>query len=140
MNQHNLSGTRIYNIWRAMNRRCYMPSHENYRYYGGRGIKVCDEWRHSFLAFYAWAISNGYAAGLTIERMNNDGDYTPDNCTWLSMREQNRKHSNCIPITYDGKTQIAIDWARQSGVKISTFYWRLHHGKGIEQILCGAGQ
>lgn len=140
MNQQKLSGTRIYNIWRAMNRRCTDPRHDAYKYYGGRGIVVCEEWRQSFLAFHSWAIANGYDDDLTIDRIDSDGNYSPENCTWLSMTEQNRRHRNCIALTYNGVTQLAIDWARQFGIKFSTFYWKLHRGETIEQIVCGIGR
>lgn len=78
---------RIYGIWEGMKQRCNNPKVDRYPRYGGRGIKVCQEWMDSFESFYKWAMSHGYADNLTIDRINNDGDYTPDNCRWVTIAE-----------------------------------------------------
>jgi len=70
-----------------MKQRCYNPNNRSYKTYGGRGIKVCDEWRDNFMAFHDWAIANGYEEGLTIDRIDNDGDYEPNNCRWITLQE-----------------------------------------------------
>lgn len=96
-NQTNgLWNTRIYNIWRNMKGRCYNPkSYKNYKHYGGRGIKVCDEWLNDFKSFYNWSITHGYRDDLTIDRIDVNGNYEPSNCRWITMQEQNRnKRSN----------------------------------------------
>ena len=72
---HGMAGTRIYGIWQAMIKRCYATYHVRYHRYGGRGITVCDEWRHDFVSFYKWAMANGYADNLTLDRKDNDGNY-----------------------------------------------------------------
>ena len=87
---HGLRKTRIYRIWCGMKSRCYDPNHPKYPLYGSRGIKVCEEWLHNAQAFYDWAVSHNYASDLTIDRINSDGDYEPDNCRWASIAEQNR--------------------------------------------------
>jgi hypothetical protein len=94
---HNMTKTRLYGVWKNMRRRCHAPHCSGYKNYGGRGISVCDEWRYSFEAFRDWALANGYKEDIslnnhnkiTIDRINNDGNYEPDNCRWVSEVIQN---------------------------------------------------
>ena len=88
--QHGKANTRLYKVWKAMKARCNNPNNKRYSSYGGRGIKVCDEWQNSFQAFYDWAIANGYREGLSIDRVNNDGNYEPTNCRWATASEQQK--------------------------------------------------
>lgn len=91
--KHKESNSRLYGVWLTMKKRCYNPSSTSYKYYGGRGIKVCDEWETDYFSFRNWAIANGYDKNAprgkcTLDRINVNGNYEPDNCRWVSMKEQ----------------------------------------------------
>ena len=94
---HGGKGTRLYRIWAGIKARCECPGCSNYKNYGGRGIKICREWRYDFAAFRDWALSHGYQDDLTIDRIDNDKGYSPDNCRWATMKEQqNHRRNNAI--------------------------------------------
>lgn len=101
MKTHGMTGTRIYHIWYDMRRRCSYPRQLEYENYGGRGIKVCTEWDESFTVFYEWAISHGYKSNLTIDRINNDLGYSPENCKWSTYKEQNNNRRKKRKIIYN---------------------------------------
>lgn len=97
---------RLRSIYYGMKQRCYNTNRSNYKYYGGRGIVVCDEWRDNFQAFYDWSMANGYADDLTIDRIDTNGNYSPDNCRWASFKEQafNKRpwsNTSVAGVTYD---------------------------------------
>lgn len=87
---HGYTKTRLYRIYYKMKERCYRPTNDNYKYYGGLGITICDEWLHSFETFKNWALSHGYNDNLTIDRINNELGYMPSNCRWITIQEQQR--------------------------------------------------
>lgn len=87
--KHGLTGKRLNRIWKNMKTRCYNPNSNNYKYWGARGITICDEWRDSFEKFMKWALANGYQDNLTIDRINVNGNYEPQNCRWVTMTVQN---------------------------------------------------
>ena len=126
---HNLSRSRIYNIYYGMKKRCYLKSTSSYNRYGGRGIKVCEEWRSSFDTFCAWAISNGYSEKLQIDRKDNDGNYEPENCKWSTSREQANNRENNVSLSIDGITHNYSEWQRISGISSQTLKNR--HDRGI---------
>lgn len=88
---HGLSGSRLHSIWCGMRKRCNNPKAMRYERYGGRGITICDEWLDDFAAFHAWAMANGYRDDLSIDRIDNDGDYEPGNCRWITLSENTRR-------------------------------------------------
>lgn len=117
-----------------MRARCNAEYRKDYERYGGRGIKVCNEWEGDFVPFRDWALSNGYKEGLEIERVDNDGDYEPSNCAWVTRKEQVRNRSNSVNLTYKGKTLPLIEWCEFYGVKYRTAYGRYKKGWRFERI------
>lgn len=100
--KHGLTKTRIYKEWKAIKDRCYRPTHEYYEYYGGKGIQVCEEWKNNFDNFYEWAINNGYQDDLTIDRKDNTKNYCPENCRWVTSKEQANNRTNNVVVNYNG--------------------------------------
>lgn len=100
--KHGLAKTRIYKEWKAIKDRCYRPTHEYYEYYGGKGIQVCEEWKNNFDNFYNWAINNGYQDDLTIDRKDNTKNYCPENCRWVTSKEQANNRTNNVVVNYNG--------------------------------------
>lgn len=88
--KHGGKNTRLYNIWHGMKQRCQSPTNKDYPNWGGRGIKICEEWSEDFSVFRDWSLENGYEDSLTIDRINNDGNYEPSNCRWVTIQEQAR--------------------------------------------------
>ena len=126
---------KIYRTWANMKTRCNNPNTPYYSRYGGRGIKVCPEWADSFEAFYSWAMSHGYDDTKEIDRIDNDGGYTPENCRWVSReRNANNKRNNLI-IEMDGVVHTAAEWAKITGISIKAIYTRHADGKPPEEIL-----
>lgn len=122
---HGLRNTRLYNIWCCMKARCYRIKHDAYHNYGGRGITVCDEWLNDFKSFYDWANNNGYKETLTLDRIDNDKEYSPLNCKWSTRKEQNSNSRNCHYVTYNGKTQTLQQWSEELDIKMGTLWSRL---------------
>lgn len=124
MLKHGWFGTRLYEVWAGMKRRCYNPKGKAYRRYGGRGILVCDEWQ-SFEPFKEWALSSGYGPGLTIDRINNDAGYSPGNCRWATASVQMNNKGDNRMITYRDKTMNLSQWAISLGMDRRTLRARL---------------
>jgi hypothetical protein len=123
--------------WNGMISRCYCEGSTSYDYYGGRGIKVCDEWRgHAGCeAFIVWALEHGFKPDLEIDRLNNDSDYSPENCRWATRAEQCRNRRDAVYFTHDGVTLSAAEWAEKTGIAKGTLYQRRSRGWTDDQAL-----
>lgn len=123
---HNKSNTRLYTIWENIKQRCYNSNCKNYIKYGKRGITICDEWKNSFTAFYDWAMSNGYADNLSINRKDNNGNYEPSNCEWTTEKNQANNRRSSRYITYNGKTQTLAQWADELNIDYRALWARIN--------------
>lgn len=132
---HGDTGTKLYHTWYAIKQRCYYTKHIGYKHYGGRGIRMFKEWRDDYLAFKKWSIENGYNDNLTIDRIDVNGDYTPDNCRWVDTIIQANNKRNNILFTYKGKTQSLKLWCKELGVSYKTATTRYYRGHTLEECL-----
>ena len=123
---HGLCAHPLYSIWKAVKRRCYNKNVSVFHYYGGRGIAICDEWICDFKNFYEWAIKNGYKSGLSIDRINNNGNYSPENCRWSTMSEQARNRRNSMVVSYNGEAKHLLEWCKILGLNYGTVKGRLN--------------
>lgn len=121
---HNMKHTRIYETWCGMKKRCYNPAEKSYIHYGAKGITVCEEWLHDFIAFYKWSMDNGYTDELTIDRIDNSKGYSPDNCRWITHAEQQRNRTNNVYTEYEGERITLSELSRRTGVSSSAIYSR----------------
>lgn len=136
--KHDDNYKRLFNIYHAMIRRCYAKKHIHYKNYGGRGIKICDEWldkENGFLNFYNWAIQNGYNNNLTIDRIDNNGNYEPSNCRWTTYKEQGNNRNNNKIIKAFGKEKTIAEWSEETGLKHTTIRMRLERGWSPEEAV-----
>lgn len=118
---------RIHTAWKNMLGRCENKQHVSYKFYGGRGITVCEVWK-TFQPFYEWAIANGYADNLTIDRINNNEGYSPSNCRWVTAKTNERNRNNNRRITLNGETRCVSDWAERLGISPQALTERLDSG------------
>lgn len=112
----NVRNERLYNIWTCMKMRCLNKNNPRYHRYGGRGIRVADCWLHDYQSFKKWALSNGYGEGMSIERIDNDGNYCPENCKWIPQSQQSKNRTMNIAISYRGETMCLSDMCRKYDV------------------------
>lgn len=133
--RHGMSRKRLHNVWCNMKQRCYSENVPAYKFYGGRGITVCDEWRGSFDNFRDWALENGYREDLTIDRIDVDGPYSPENCRWITIEDQQSNRRDNHQITYNGETHTLTQWEKITGIKQPTIRRRLKKGWSIEKAL-----
>lgn len=128
-----VGGTRLYSIWQGMKSRCYRKSTPCYERYGGRGIRVCEEWENDYLAFYNWAVNNGYSDDLTIDRINPDGNYEPNNCHWATNEQQGNNRRTNINIKIGNATKTLKEWCDIFEVDYKKVNAR-YHRNGFESI------
>lgn len=126
---HGLKHTREFSIWCDIRKRCYNENSKGYLFYGARGIKMCPEWKSSFLEFYKWAQLNGYDKTLSIERMDNNGDYEPRNCKWATRAEQSRNKRSTIYVEIMGVKKPLIEWCEIFGVNYKNSYEKVRRIK-----------
>lgn len=133
--RHGMCNDRIYNIHQKMISRCYKTNEKSYKHYGGRGIEVCDEWRNSFILFADWARNNGYKDNLTLDRIDVNGDYTPENCRWVDIKTQqnNRRNNHVIP--FHGEIHTISEWGEITGIGQANISARLKLGWEAEKAL-----
>lgn len=138
---HGESKTRLYNIWINIKSRCYNPKTSFYELYGGRGIKMAPEWANDYIEFKKWALLNGYEETddklqCTIDRIDNDGDYTPANCRWVNMKVQCNNRSSCNYITRNGKTLSLKEWCEYLNIPYKSVFTRISQlGWDVERAL-----
>lgn len=124
--KHNMTKKHpLYRVWCTMKERCNNKNNNKYKNYGGRGIKVCDEWQKDFTIFYNWAISNGYEKGLTIERINVNGNYCPENCTWITAKEQCYNKQNTIKVFYKNNEIKLKEFCDKNNLNYYCIYQRI---------------
>lgn len=128
-----ISRERLFNIWQGMRKRCERPNAAYYSRYGGRGIKICDEWQ-SYYAFRKWALENGYDDHLSIDRKDNNKGYDPDNCRWITLREQQSNKSNNVFVDYYGESVTLAELSRRTGLSIPMLHRRFHAGYRGEDL------
>lgn len=140
--KHGMIGTRIYTVWLNMKRRCSNPNADNYKNYGARGIKVCDEW-NEFEPFYEWAKLNGYKEEilpngknrLTLDRINTNGNYEPSNCRWVDIKTQANNTTQNHIVHYKGQDYTLTQLCETFNLSIHCISWRLRNGWGVEEAI-----
>lgn len=150
---HHMKGSRLYRIYYTMITRCYNNNDDYHKkYYHDKGIKVCDEWLNDNKAFFKWAMNNGYKDTLTIDRIDNNKGYSPDNCRWITIYEQNKNRSCSLLVTYNGETKSVTEWISELDLNVSyrtihnrlvnlgwdvyeSFYTKSHKHKGKEKLI-----
>lgn len=136
---HGMSGTRLYRIWKSMRTRCMDKNAKAYENYGGRGITICSDW-DDFMKFYRWAIESGYDENAergecTLDRIDVNGNYCPENCRWVSMKEQFNNKQHHYMLTFSGKTMNLAQWSKAYGIRRETLRSRLENGWDVEKAL-----
>ena len=132
---HHETGTRLYEIWHGMKQRCNNPNSKDSHNYSNRGITVCDEWNHGFELFRDWALDHGYEERLTLDRIDDNGPYSPLNCRWATAREQCRNTRANHLLEFNGEKKPMIEWAEITGIGYATLARRIYSGWSVERAL-----
>lgn len=135
---HGQTETRLYKIWDGIKKRCYNPNVKSWKRYGGRGITLTEDWLE-FESFKSWAETSGYAANLSIDRIDNNLGYCPENCRWATARDQSRNRNNCIRIWYKNSLRLLTEVAEDMGIKRDVLYWRFKRAGRDPMFLLGNG-
>lgn len=133
--KHGLCESKIYKKHRGMKERCFNKKCSSYKNYGGRGIIMCDEWRNDFMSFYNWAMDNGYKEGLSLERIDVNGNYCPENCTWIPLREQGKNKRSNIRIKFMGKEYILADLSKNYSIPYEDLHRIYCQEKDVEKYV-----
>lgn len=140
MIRHGGSDSRLFGVWSKMKERCYRQNHKSYNDYGGRGIKVCDEWLNDYAKFRDWALSNGYDEKAdfmkcTLDRIDTNGNYEPSNCRWVDMKEQCNNRRNNHFLEYRNENHTIAQWSNLLNIPFGTIFKRLKNGWSVGQAL-----
>jgi hypothetical protein len=141
--KHGQRNAIIYHIWRGIKSRCFNKNDPCYEFYGKKGITVCEKWRNSFQAFYDWALANGYKeetllsgkSKLSIDRIDNNGNYCPENCRWATYKEQARNRTNNLWVTYKNETLTLAEWCEKLKLPYDRTQRRLYKGMSFEKAI-----
>lgn len=132
---HGKADTKLFKVWTGMKQRCFNPKDHAYPNYGGRGITICAEWSNDFSAFYAWSMANGYKEGLSIDRMDVNGSYCPENCRWVTPLTQMNNTRRTVYIEYNGERTTIGNLARRYGLPYRVVYERYRSGKNGDDLV-----
>lgn len=132
--KHGGKGTKLYEVWCTMRARCTREKDERYKWYGARGISVCEEW-NDFAVFRKWAYENEYSEGLTIDRIDNNGNYAPSNCRWATVKQQNNNTSKTTVLLFRGESKTLHEWAEKFSIHPEILRQRLYSGWSVEDAL-----
>lgn len=131
---HGKTKTRLFSIWQNAITRCTNKNCYEYKNYGGRGITICDEWKNDFMSFYNWAMANGYSDKLTIDRIDNNKGYSPENCRWTDNKTQSRNRTDNHFYTYKGETKTIAEWAEIKNMNYKKLWKRIKHNWAEDKI------
>ena len=131
---HGMTNARLYKIYLKMKSRCYKKTDYHYKWYGARGITICDKWLQDFNAFSEWALQNGYNDSLSIDRIDNNKNYEPNNCRWVDCKTQCRNRRSNVLFTYRGETKTLVEWSEIKGISYDKLQQRYKRGIRNERL------